>query len=533
MLASPQIGSVRYPVFSKDLGRQSGEKAWRTNLELASLAASKVASCLGPTGAYKLVTYRRGPELVAKVTKDAVDIIDELGVQYPAIKTLAEAAKIHREHAGDGVSTLLVLLSSLLQEAQKLIELGVHPVAIVDGYKEAASRATAIIDQNSTELDADLENRLLTVIDSGRGLLSTRFKGDLVRAIKLTEHDGTVDIRRIKIERKAGGITEESRLVSGVIITKEKAHRSMPDYVEAPKVAIIKKKMELKPFEQLAIGEGPFAARLKIEEAHQIQQFRSEERVLRSQMVERVKSSGANVVLCGGGIEGRVSDKLSRAGIFALQSVDPSILDEVSRATGANIVGAVNLLNRDDVGVAKKLEVDKIPPEKIAVLYCDGAATILLRGSSPELVQELEKIVKRALLVLKYSRSAPKVVAGGGAVFAELSLRIRKYALTFDGKQQLAVAAFADALESIPRCLAINYGLDPLEVVMQLRALHVENRESTGVGEQGCVNMYEAKIVELAAIVKTTIWRTFEVASLLLKVDDYFYVKDLPMIHKQ
>lgn len=533
MLASPQIGSVRYPVFSKDLGRQSGQKAWNTNLELASLAASKVASCIGPAGAYKLVTYHRGPELVTKVTKDAVDIVEELGVQYPAIKTLAEAAKIHREHAGDGVSTLLVLLSSLLQEAQRLIELGIHPVAIVDGYKDAANKAMEIIDESSAEFDAGLDNSLLTVIDSGRGLLSTGFKEDLVRAIKFVERDGTVDIRRVKIEKKLGGGTEESRLVGGVIITKEKAHRSMPNYVESPRVALVKKKMELKPFEQLAIGEGPFPARLKIEDAKQVEEFRSEEAALRSQMVERVRLSGANVLLCGGGIEGRVADMLSREGIFALQSVDPKDLDEISKATGANIVGAVSLLTKEDVGVAKKLEVDKIPPEKIAILHCDGAATLLLRGGSPELIQELEKIVKKALLVLKHSRTRPKVVAGGGAIFAELSLRMRKYAVTFNGRQQLAVRAFADALETIPKCLATNYGLDPIDVVMQLRARHAENLESSGVGEQGCADMYEAKIVELAAIVKTTIWRTFEVASLLLKIDDYFYVKDLPMVHKR
>lgn len=533
MLASSQISSVRYPVFSKDLERQKGRKAWKTNLELAELAASKVASCIGPAGAYKLVTYHRGPELVTKVTKDAVDIVDELGIQYPAVKTLAEAAKIHREHAGDGVSTLLVLLSSLLQEAQKLIELGIHPVVIVDGYKEAANRAMAIIDETSIQFDTDLENSLLTVIDSGRGLLSPSFKKDLVRAIRIVERDGIVDIRRIKIEKKLGGNTDESRLVEGVIITRAKAHRSMPDYVDAPRVALIKKKMELKPFEQLAIGEGPFTARLKIEEVKQVEQFKSEEKVLRAQIVESIKSSGANVVLCMGGIEGRVADMLSREGIFALQTVDPKDLDEISKATGANIVGSVSLLQREDVGIAKKLDVDKIPPEKIAILQCDGAATLLLRGSSPEIIQELEKIVKKALLVLKHSRTRPKVVAGGGAIFAELSHRMRKFALAFNGKQQLAVKAFGDALETIPRCLATNYGLDPIDVMSQLRARHAENLESSGVGQEGCADMYEARIVELAAIVKTTIWRTFEVASLLLKIDDYFHVKDLPTIHKQ
>src|SRR6266567_3578941 len=212
MLASRQIGSTSYPVFSKNFRRLQGKEAWRNNLELAALAASKVASCLGPTGAYKLVTYHRGPELVTKVTKDAVDIVDELGVQYPAVKTLAEAAKIHRDEAGDGVSTLLVLVSALLTEAHKLTEMGVHPVAILDGYRDAAKKSILIIDEIAIEYSGDLQDSLLQVIDCGRGLLNGRLREELSQAVSLVAHMDGLDRARIKIEKKLGGATEDSGL---------------------------------------------------------------------------------------------------------------------------------------------------------------------------------------------------------------------------------------------------------------------------------------------------------------------------------
>jgi chaperonin GroEL (HSP60 family) len=250
-------------------------------------------------------------------------------------------------------------------------------------------------------------------------------------------------------------------------------------------------------------------------------------------MVQRVKSAGANVLLCGSKIDERVADGLSREGIFALEMIGQRDFDEVARVTGARIAGTVDYLVKEDVGMAKMLEVDKIRPEQIAIIHCDGAATLLLRASTPETLQELEKIVRKGLLVLKHARARSKVVPGGGAVFVELALRLRAFALGFSGKQQLAVKAFADALETMPKWLAFNLGLDPIDVMTQLRGQHSNNQTNMGIGEGGCADMYQANVVELASVFKTTLWRTLEVASLLLKIDDYFYVKDLPMIHKQ
>jgi archaeal chaperonin len=532
MAVAQQILPAAPQILQKNRGRLSRKDAWRQNLNLASLAAFKIGSSLGPKGAFKLVTYHRGPEIVMKVTKDPVDVVDELGVEYPAIMTLAEAAKIQRQHTGDGVSTLLVLVSALLTEADKLIEMGFHPNTILDGYLNATEKSNAIINEIAKTVSNDLEERLLGVVDCGRELFNPKLRRDLSEAISRTTENGSIDVGRIQIVKKPGGQTSDSELVRGVIIKKGKAHPSMPDWIDAPKIAFLNK-LELKRLELKSKDEGPFAVRLNITSQGQIQLFKSEEARLRALMVEMVKASGANVLICRAKIDDRVSDKLSRQGIFAVQMVDSKEFEAAARATGGFIVGDADQLHKEDLGSARKIEVDKIKPEDIVVLHCDGGATLLLRGSSPELVQELEKTVQRALLILKHSRSNPKVVPGGGAILVELASQLRKYALTFEGREQFVIGSFADALEKVPECLARNYGLDPIDMMIQLRNSHANGRQAMGVGEYGCVDMYETNVIELANVNKANIHRAFELVSLLLRIDDCFYVKEIPKFHKQ
>ena len=481
-------------------------------------------------GAYKLVTYHLGPELVTKITKDPVEVVNELAVQYPAIQTLVEAAKIHREEAGDGVSTLLVLISALLEEADRLIEMGVHPITILDGYKDSVKKCLSVIDEMAGDPQSDLQESLMGLVDCGRGLLGNTLQSELSQAIKLVEDAGNVDIARIKIERKVGGTVGDSKLIRGVVIKRGKSHRSMPDEVISPRVAVVYN-MEIKPLELIDKKQGPLSMTINIGSG-QLQGFVTEESRLRTRLVEKVKAAGANVLISRAKLTDRISDRLSREGIFAVEMVDQKDIDEVARATGARIVADINDISENDVGTAEKVEVDKIPPEDVVMLQCEGTATLLLRGSSPELVKELEKTTKNALLVLKHARTMPRVLPGGGAIFVELALQLRRFALTFSGRKQLAVSAFADALETIPKWLSTNFGLDPIDTMIQLRTYHSNGLASMGVGEQGCADMSEANIVELVAINKATIRRTFEVASLLLKIDDYFYVKDLPIFHK-
>src|SRR5205807_2211332 len=274
--ATPQI-------LQKNRGRISGKEVWRQNLNFASLAAFKIGSTLGPKGAYKLVTYRRGPEMVMKVTKDPVDVVDELGIEYPAIMTLAEAAKIQRQHIGDGISTLLVLVSALLAEADKLIEIGFHPNTILDGYLKATEKSAAIINEIATNDAKDLDEQLLKVIDGGRNLVGPKLQRHLSEAISRVVEVGLIDVNNVQI----------------------------------------------------------------------------------------VKKPGANVLICRSKMADRISDQLSRQRIFAMHFVATDEFETAAKATGATIVGNADQLRKEDVGTARRLEIDKIKPEEISILQCD------------------------------------------------------------------------------------------------------------------------------------------------------------------
>ena len=532
MATVQQFRQATERIISKNKESLTGKNAWRQNLNLASLAAFKIGSCLGPNGAYKLVTYNRGPQVVMKVSKDALDIVDELGVQYPAIKTLAEAAKIHREHVGDGVSTMLVLTSALLAEADKLIEMGFHPNTILEGYHDAVEKSTVIIDQLSKRLDQDLEVRLLEAIDCGRGLLIGRLRSQLSEAIHRISDDRSVDVNRIRIFKKPGGQTGDSELVRGVIIKKGRVHPSMPDHVDAPMIALVVK-MVIKPLEMKMKGEGAFPIQLNITNREQLHTFKAEENRIRVRVAEKAKSLGVNVLICPTGIDAKISDHLSRQGIFALQTVDHEEFQAVAKATGACVVGEIDGLEEKDLGLGTRLQVERIGADEITFLYCDKGATLMLRGSSPELVRELEKITKNALLILKHVRSNAKVIPGGGAIFVELALRLRAHALTFSGREQFVINSFADALEKIPESLSANNGLDSIDTLMQLRSRHANGEVAMGVGAEGCEDLLEANLVELASVNKATLRRAYEVTALLLRIDGCVYVKDLPRFHKQ
>lgn len=532
MAVAQQLLPATPQILLKNKGRLSGKDVWKQNLNLASLAAFKIGSSLGPKGAYKLVTYHRGPEMVMKVTKDPLDVVDELGIEYPAIMTLAEAAKIQRNHVGDGISTLLVLVSSLLTEADKLIEMGFHSNTILDGFLEATDKSVTIMREIATNIAKDLDDHLLGVVDCGRDLLDHKLRKDLSEAISRITEDGLIDINRVRIVKKPGGQTSDSELVRGIIIKQGKAHPSMPDWVDDPKIAFLGK-LEIKRMELKAIDEGPFATKLNITSQEQIQQFRSEEARLRAHFVDMVRSTGANLLICRAKMADRFCDQLSRQGIFATHFVDPADFEAAAKATGATIVANADQLKREDLGTAKRLEVGKIKPDDVVFLYCDNAATLLLRGSTPELLVELEKTVKRALLILKHARTNPEVLPGGGAMFVELALRLRRFALTFEGRDQFVIGSFADALEKVPECLSRNYGLDPIDMMIQLRSHHSNGQLAIGIGEQGCIDMYKENVIELGMVNRANIHRAYELVSLLLRIDDCFYVKDIPKFHKQ
>ncbi|MCL4436502.1 MAG: TCP-1/cpn60 chaperonin family protein [Thaumarchaeota archaeon] len=522
-------------VISPNFGRIGGRDAWRTNLHLAALAANKVSGTLGPKGGYVMLSYNRGPENVVKVTKDSVEIMEELGIEYPGIKIISEAVKMQRIEVGDGASSFVLLLTGLLQGAEQLIAKGVHPSIVISGYNEAAEESLRILSRAArrVEDDGELFERLLKNVDCGRGLMGSDLCKSIAEASVLAVKDGKLDKKRVRIVKKIGGGTGDSKLIRGIIVKKGKTHPSMPDSVEKPRIALISGNIGLKRLEVKMKGEGLFPITLDVDDPGKMKAFKEEEARVNLEILERIKRSGANVLLCRQTISDEINGGLAHAGIFALMSLDQEDLDAVSAATGARIVGDIKDLDLDALGSAANLMVDKIEPEKITILSgCDGA-TLLLRGNTSQILDELEKMVRNSVTVLKETLNDKRLVIGGGAVEMMMSQELRQHSLKFKGKEQLAIQYFADSLESIPQCLARNNGLNPLDAIIQLRSNHAKGFTSFGISEHGCDDMARAAVEDSVRVKSSVIQRAYDVAVLMLRIDDLISAKAIPKFHKQ
>ena len=520
------------PVLSKKFGRLSGDEAWRQNLDLATMSAAKTETSFGPRGAYKMVAYNRGPEKVVKVTKDAVEVLNELEVQYPAVKTIAEAARLQREQAGDGVSAFVILLAGLLKEARAMMDHGLHPTVILRGYHDAAREALLVVDAAAHAPGSDATERLLRVVDCGRGIISGGLLLAVSEAAERARSDGGIDFRRIRLAKKSGKTASDSVLIRGVLIRKAKAHPGMPDSMDAAKVAVVSRKLDVRPVESLMKGKGPFSMKLRIEPGD-IEKFKDAEKELRKEIADAVLASGADVVICRSKIAEEVADRLARGGVLAFDMVDEGDVEAAAEATGAVVVGDVKDIREGDLGFTTRVERQTIDGIEHVAMQAKRGSTIVLRGSSEQELQESERVVRSAITVLRRAQKDPRLVPGGGAAYMQVAGRARELALRYASREQMAVQAFADAIERIPECLAANYGLGRAMVMAELRGCHARGPSTMGIGRSGCAPMDTEGIEELALITKSVIHRAVEVATLLLRIDDYFYVKELPLVHKK
>ena len=507
--------------------------AWKANLHLVSLVASKTISTLGPKGGYKMITYNRGPEQVVKVTKDVVAIVEELGVHYPAIKTIAEAAKIHREEVGDGVATFVILYSQLLQNAEGMLSKGVHPIVIINGYHEAAKKALEVIDHDAVEIGENSLYKVLNTVDCGRDILSAKLSQIVIEACHLVNKNGHIDPNRIKIVKKPGGNTDDSSLIKGVIVRKDKVHPNMANNIEHPKIALTTGQIGLNRLEVKMKGQGTFPINININDPLRMSTFKTEEKMLKLSLVDKIRSSGANVVITSQLIDQDIQNAFAREGIFAVMSVEREVLDVVSEATGANIVGDIADLSEKDLGHAEKLELGQIHLERIVTISGCKGITLLLRVSTTPALDELERIVQSSLFVLRDFMEDGRAVPGGGAIEYHISKVLRAFSLRFQGKEQIVINSFADALEKIPESLAQNNGLNPLDTLIYLNNCHNKSLFSFGVGVDGCYDMTQLSIFDTVRVKKSVIIRAYEVSSLMLGIDTLIQSKDLAKVHTQ
>lgn len=530
-MAAIPSGTVPVLVLKEGTGRTSGKEAQRNNIMAAKAIAETVKTTLGPRGMDKMLVSSLGD---VTITNDGATILKELDVQHPAAKMLVEVAKTQDNEVGDGTTTAVVLAGELLAKAENLLDQNVHPTLIIDGYKKAADKAQEIVNNISIPVNIEddklLTNVALTSMGSkGITVAKEHFAQLAVEAVKqVAEEIGgklKADIDLIKILKKHGKSLDETELIKGMVIDKENAHPQMPKQVERAKIALLNNKLEIEKTE--------FDAKINIDSPEQMKLFLDEEERMLKEMVEKVSGAGANVLFCEKGIDDVALHFLAKKNILAVKSVSSSDMEKLARATGGKIIASVKDLTSDALGEAKMVEEIKIGEDKLVyVRECKNpkAVTIVVRGGSEHVVDEAERSLHDALSVVRNAIEDGKIVAGGGAPEAEISRQLRKYANKVGGREQLAIEAFADAVEVIPMTLAENAGIDPIDIMVSLRAEHERNHSpyyGVDVFTGKIKNMLDLNVVEPLRVKQQVIKSATEAASMILKIDDLIAAKGM------
>ncbi|WP_028052931.1 thermosome subunit beta [Carboxydothermus ferrireducens] len=503
--------------------RYVGRDAQRMNILAARIVAETIRTTLGPKGMDKMLVDSLGDIVI---TNDGATILDEMDIQHPAAKMMVEVAKTQDKEAGDGTTTAVVIAGELLRKAEELLDQNIHPSIIIKGYTLAAQKAQEILENIAKEVKPDDEEILLkaamTSITGKAAEEEREYLAKLaVEAVKLVaeKEDGKykVDIDNIKLEKKEGGSVRDTQLIRGVVIDKEVVHPGMPKRVEKAKIALINDALEVKETET--------DAEIRITSPEQLQAFlEQEERMLR-EMVEKIKEVGANVVFVQKGIDDLAQHYLAKYGIMAVRRVKKSDMEKLAKATGAKIVTNIRDLTPEDLGYAELVEERKVAGE--SMIFVEGcqnpkAVTILIRGGTEHVVDEVERALEDAIKVVKDILEDGKILAGGGAPEIELAIRLDEYAKEVGGKEQLAIEAFAEALKVIPRTLAENAGLDPIETLVKVIAAHKEKGPTIGVDvyEGEPADMLERGVIEPLRVKKQAIKSASEAAIMILRIDD-------------
>ncbi|MFI5449201.1 MAG: thermosome subunit beta [Candidatus Bathyarchaeia archaeon] len=504
--------------------RNRGHDAQRNNITAAIIVAEVVKSTLGPRGMDKMLVDSLGD---ITVTNDGATVLDEVDVQNPAAKMIVEVAKAQDDEVGDGTTTAVILAGNLLKRAQDLLDDEVHATTIVAGYKKAADRAIEVLESIATSVKPDDKSTLkkiaMTAMHSkGLGGAREHFADIAIEAVQqITEKRGDsyyADIDNIQLVKKEGKSLMDTELIRGIIVDKEVVHPGMPKQVKNAKIALLDAALEIEKTE--------ISAEIRINDPSQMKAFLDEENEMMKQMVDKIKKSGANVVLCQKGIDDTTQHYLAKDGILAVRRIKKSDMEKLGRATGGKIITNLDDLKADDLGKAGSAEERKIGDDKMVFIQgCKDprSVSILIRAGLERLVDEAERALKDALSVVADVVQKPKVVTGGGAAEAELAKRLKQYATKVGGREQLAIEAFADTLEMIPKTLAENAGLDPIDTLVALRTAH-EKKDGVDQGvdvfKGGVKDLSKQGVIEPVKVKEQAIRSATEAASMILRIDD-------------
>ncbi len=513
--------SNQQPIFilPEDTKRMLGKDAQRTNILAAKLVAETVRTTLGPKGMDKMIVDSIGDVIV---TNDGVTILNEMQIEHPAAKMIVEVAKTQEDQVGDGTTTAVILAGELLKNAEALLEKNIHPTVVAKGYKMAGEKSQEFLKElaeNVSIQDKETLKKIAVTAMTGKGAEGAKeiLASLILDAITQVADNEDVNLDYVKLEKKVGGGLGDSELIKGIILDKERVSNSMPKKLMNCKIALLDGALEVKTPET--------DAKIQITDPNQLQAFVDQEEKILRDMVNRIKETGANVVFCQKGIDDIAQYFLSKNGIYACRRVKKSDMDNLARATGAKTVTKIMELSIEDLGNAGVVEGKKVGDEDMTyVKECMNpkAVTLFIRGGTEHVVDEVERAVQDAMGDVGASIKVGKIVAGAGSVEVELAKRLRMFATSLSGREQLAVLAFADSVEVVPITLAENAGLDPIDMLTELKSRHDTGEKWAGldVFSGTVVDAWTNGVLEPLKIKTQAVKSASEVAELILRIDD-------------
>ncbi len=517
-----QQGQAPIFILKEGTQRTRGRTAQSNNIAAAKAVADAVRSTLGPKGMDKMLVDSIGDVVI---TNDGATILKEMDIEHPAAKMIIEVAKTQEQHCYDGTTSAVVLAGELLKRSEDLIEQNVHPTIICEGFRLAAEHAIHSLDQHGLATEHD-DNMLLEVAKTsltGKSAGAVKaFLADIcVRAVnavgRVEEDERLVDLDDIKVEKRQGGSIRDSTLVDGIILDKERVHAGMPRVVSEGRIALINSAIEVKKTE--------VDAKIQITDPNQLAAFLEEEQNYIRGLVETVCATGANVVICQKGIDDLAQHYFAKKGVFAIRRAKKSDMEALAKATGGRVVTNIDDLSDADLGHAARVEERKIGESDMTFLTgCPEAksVSVLLRGGTEHVVDEIRRAFDDAVGVVAVAWEDGAVLTGGGSVLASLSRELRTYAEGVGGREQMAIEAFASALEIVPRTLAENAGLDPVTTIIELRKAHADGQVHAGINvyEGGVADMLAGHVLEPVRVVEQAIQSATETATMILRIDD-------------
>lgn len=524
-----RMGGQPVYILAEGAQRILGKDARRMNIMAARVIAEAVKTTLGPKGMDKMLVSTTGDVII---TNDGAAILKEVEIKHPAAKMMVEVAKTQEKEAGDGTTTAVVFAGELLKRAEELLDQGIHATVIARGYRMAGEEAIKVLKEMSKEIQPTDEDTLRKVAltslySKAPGVTAKEHLADLaVQAVKLVaeKRDGglKIDKEDIKIQKHAGKATRDSEIVHGIVLDKERTHANMPRLVENAKIALLNTELKIKKTET--------DAKLRVTTPEQLRSFLDKEEETLKNMVKDIAASGANCVFCQKDIDDVVQYFLAKENIFAVKSLSEKDLKLIAKATGSSIVTSLKDITQKDLGKAAKVEERKISGKEF--IFIEGcqkpkAVTLFIRGGTEHIIDEIERSMDDAISVVRNVIEDGKVLPGGGAPEVEIAKKIREFSNKVSGREQLAIIEFANAIEVVPKALAGNAGLDPINTLIELRAEHENGRINSGIelSTGKTQDMYKLGVIEPLRVKQQVVKSATEVANMILRIDDVIAAK--------